>query len=116
MNIDNAAYQATNSLPFVLDAHYSGRDTAWVLRGLLAGAKHFPNDPTYNYLALTDTVVNGILAYYGSTGLLTEYPAVDRRAGLPVSPAPDELPMTLSRVWRTRANAIITNAGERART
>ena len=58
-NIDRLVYYATTRPNFVLEG---GRPAAWMLRGALAGAEWFPEDPSYQKAA--DEIVRLLLGSY----------------------------------------------------
>lgn len=60
-NIDRLVYYAVTRPQFVLSGD---RPTAWMLRAALAGAENFAGDPTHNYQAVADGIVEQLLRYY----------------------------------------------------
>jgi hypothetical protein len=62
--IDRLAYYVRTRPQFVL---FGGRQTAWMLRGPIAGAAEFGKDP---YQAIADTVVKQIVDYFNANGRL----------------------------------------------
>jgi hypothetical protein len=62
--IDRLAYYVRTRPQFVL---FGGRQTAWMLRGPIAGAAELGNDP---YQAVADAVVQQIVDYYRANGRL----------------------------------------------
>jgi hypothetical protein len=66
-HIRQLAWYGKNRLPFV---RFGDRPAAWMLRGALAGAEHFPDDAAYDYRAVADALVAEILAYHRTAGRL----------------------------------------------
>jgi len=67
-SIDNLAYIEVDSPNWSAGA--GDRDACWVLRALIAGALHFPDDPTYDYKELADNLVDKLIAHYRKNGKL----------------------------------------------
>jgi hypothetical protein len=49
---------------------FGDRPAAWMLRGALAGAEHFPDDGSYDYASIADALVREILDYHRTAGRL----------------------------------------------
>jgi hypothetical protein len=60
-NIDRLVYYAATRPRLLLNGD---RPTAWILRSALAGADNFPGDPTHNYQAIADGIVDQLVGYY----------------------------------------------------
>jgi hypothetical protein len=66
-HIDRLAYYGVTRPRFVLAGD---RPAAWMLRGALAGARHFSGDRRYDYARIADALVSELLAHYRATGRL----------------------------------------------
>lgn len=66
-HIDRLAYYGTTRPRFVLAGD---RPAAWLLRGVLAGARHFGRDARYDYGRIADDLVRELVAHYRAKGRL----------------------------------------------
>ena len=65
--IERLAWYAVNRPSMVT---WGDRPAAWLLRGALAGAVHFPNDPSFDYPAIADAVAGQIATHVHREGRL----------------------------------------------
>jgi hypothetical protein len=66
-HVRQLAWYGKNRLAFV---RFGDRPAAWMLRGALAGAEHFADDPAYDYARIADDLVREILAFHRAAGRL----------------------------------------------
>jgi len=67
-SIDNLTYLEVTNPKWAAGA--GDRDAGWMLRAILEGEKHFPNDPTYDYQSIADNLADKLVAFYQENGKL----------------------------------------------